>query len=101
MPVTMERHDDFALIRLEGECTVTSAAELNRLLVEGLAIGGDLRLDLQRAEEIDVTVLQLLWAAGREAERAGASIAVRMSEPAGMSAREAGFDRFPGLALEG
>jgi anti-anti-sigma regulatory factor len=101
MAVSMERHEDHSLIRLEGECTVTSAAELNRLLLEGFAISRDLRLDLERAEEIDVTVLQLLWAAGREAERTGASIGIRMSEPAGRAAREAGFDRFPGLPVEG
>jgi anti-anti-sigma regulatory factor len=98
LPVTMERHEDHSLIRVEGECTVTSAAELNRLLLEGFATGGNLRLDLQGADQIDVTVLQLLWAAGREAERTGASVAVRLSEPAAMAAREAGFERFPGMA---
>ena len=101
MPVTLEQTEDCCLIRLEGECTVTSAAELNRLLLEGLATGRDLRLDLQTADEIDITVLQLLWAAGREAERTGASIALRMSEPAAMAMREAGFERFPGLVSEG
>jgi hypothetical protein len=44
--------------------------------------------------------LQLLWAAGREADRAGARIAIRLSDAAGTAAREAGFERFPGLTLQ-
>ena len=36
--------------------------------------------------------------AGREADRAGARIAIRVSDAAGLAAREAGFERFPGLA---
>jgi anti-sigma B factor antagonist len=99
MPVTLERHETHSLIRLEGECTLTSAAELKRLLLEVLASGKDLHLDLERAAEIDLTVMQLLWAAGREVARAGAGIDIRLSEAAGLAAREAGFDPFPGLAL--
>jgi anti-anti-sigma regulatory factor len=101
LPVIVEELEGYSLIRLEGECTLTSAAELKRLLVEGLASGRELRLDLARLEEIDITAMQLLWAAGRQAERAGAGIAIRMSEAAGKTTREAGFERLPGLAVEG
>ena len=97
MPISMERHETHSLIRLEGECTVTSAAELKRLLLEGLASGKDLKLDLERVTEIDLTAMQLLWAAGHEGERTGGGFAVRMSEPAAAAVREAGFERFPGL----
>jgi anti-sigma B factor antagonist len=101
LPVTMEELEAYSLIRLEGECTLGSAAELKRLLLEGLASGKDLRLDMADVEEIDIAVMQLLWAAGLQAERAGAGIAVRMSEAAGIAAREAGFERLPGLAIQG
>jgi len=100
LAVTMERHETHSLILLEGECTVTSAAELKRLLLEGLTSKKDLTLDLKRVEEIDLTAMQLLWSAGREADRAGAGIAIRMSESAATAAREAGFERFPGLAVQ-
>ena len=100
MAVTMERQASQSLIRLEGELTVTSAAELKDRLLDGLTSGNDLLLDLERAEEIDITLLQLLWAAGREADRAGARIAIRLSDAAGTAAREAGFERFPGLTLQ-
>jgi anti-anti-sigma regulatory factor len=96
----MERRESRSLIRLEGEFTVTSAAELKDMLLEGATSGNELLLDLERAEEIDITLLQLLWAAGREADRAGARIAIRLSDAAGAAAREAGFERFPGLTLQ-
>ncbi len=101
MAVTMDRQESQSLIRLEGEFTVTSATELKERLLECLAAGNNLLLDLERAEEIDITLLQLLWAAGREADRAGAKIAIRLSDAAATAAREAGFERFPGLTVQG
>ena len=88
------------MIRLAGELTLTSAAELKNLLLQGLASGNDLRVDLEQAEEIDIPVMQLLWAAGREANRKGASLAIQMSDAAATAARDAGFERFPGLTVE-
>jgi len=96
----MERLESQLVIRLEGEFTLTSAAELKSLLLQGLAAGNDLRLDLEQAEEIDITLMQLLWAAGCEADRKGHSISIQVSDAAAVAAREAGFERFPGLTVE-
>ena len=98
MPVTVDRNETNWLIRLEGEFTLTSAAELKRTLLEWLAAGKDLQLDLERADAIDITVMQLLWAAGREAVRAGVGIVSRVPEAAAIAVRDAGFKRFPGAA---
>jgi anti-anti-sigma regulatory factor len=92
LPLTVDRDETRWLIRLDGEFNVTSAAELKKLLLEGLASGKELRLDLEGASEIDVTVLQLLWAAGR----ASAGVVSGVSEAAAIIARDAGFERFPG-----
>lgn len=100
MPVTMERHETHSLVRVEGEVTITSSAELKQALLAGLAAGTDLHLDLERAERIDVTVMQLLWAAGREADRTGVTLAGRVSKAAAAMAREAGFERLPGMAVQ-
>src|SRR5580704_12485503 len=91
----MERHESHSLIRLEGECVLNSAADLKSTLLEGFAAGKDLHLDLESAGEIDITVLQLLWAAGGESKRTGVGIAIRVSEAAGLAAREVGFELFP------
>ena len=99
MAVIMERQESQAVIRLEGEFTLASAVELKNLLVQGLASGNDLRLDLEQAVGIDIAVMQLLWAAGREADRKGASLAIQVSDAAATAARDAGFARFPGTSL--
>ena len=95
----MERYETHSLIRLEGEFTLTSAAELKAVLLAGLAFGTDLHLDLEPATKIDVTVMQLLWAAGQEADRKGVALSGSMSEAAAAMAREAGFERLPGMAV--
>jgi anti-anti-sigma regulatory factor len=101
MSATVEVLEDRSVIRLDGACTLASAGELKRLLAEGMSSGKNLRLDLGEAQEIDLAAMQLLWAAGREAERSGAWVAVRLPEAAVSAAREAGFESFRGLASQG
>ena len=99
MPVTLQQDESHCLIRLEGQVTLTSAADLKTLLLEGLATGKGLELDLERADEIDVTILQLLWAGAREAASQGVGIVWRASEAATAAARDAGFDRMMALPV--
>jgi anti-anti-sigma factor len=99
LPVILERQQDHALIRLEGECHVTSAAELRTLLLAGMASGETLRLDLRDVASIDISTLQLLWAAGRQAERTGVRVELQIPETAAYTARQAGFEQFPGLTV--
>ena len=70
------------------------------MLLEALEAGKDLQLDLECAGEVEITVLQLLWAAAREGSRTGVRIVIRLSEAALGTAREAGFEGFPGLVQE-
>ena len=100
LSVTIKRSETDLMIRLEDAVNVTSAEELKNLLLEGLVSGRDVHLDLERAEEIDVTVLQLLWAAAREADRKGTRMVTRVSDAAAAVAREVGFERFPGTAVQ-
>ncbi len=97
----METHKDRSFIRLQEDPTVASAAALKQRLLEGLAGGGDVQLDLEVLEDMDVTLLQLLVAAGREAERSGTRIVTRMSPAAGAAARDAGFDSLRGVGVTG
>jgi anti-anti-sigma regulatory factor len=96
LPATLEQYADHALIRLEGECTLPSAADLKSLLLNALASGGDLRLDLLSVEEIDITTMQLLYAAAREADRSGTGFVVAIPDAFLVAAQEAGFGGFPG-----
>jgi anti-anti-sigma regulatory factor len=98
--VTLEKREDQCVLRFQGECTVTTAGEVKQTLLEGLAAGGDLRIDLQHAHEIDMAVLQLLWAAEREASRKGRQFRSEVPAALARSARDAGFERFPGSGGE-
>jgi len=100
MPVTQVQEEPHWQIRLEGQVNLASATELKTLLLDWLASGKDLALDLERVEEMDITILQLLWAAGREAAGRGAGMVGRLSEAAAMTARDAGFSPMPGLGIE-
>ena len=93
----MQLNERHAVIRLEGELTLASAAGLKQRLLEWVASGQDLELDMEKVEQIDVTLLQLLVAAAREAAHQGTGITVRASTAAESAARDAGFDAFAAL----
>lgn len=59
---------------IEGDRTIASAGELKDELCRALASEGDIRVSLERAGILDITAMQLLWAAAREAERNGHSL---------------------------
>ena len=59
----VERNEAEWIISLEGDYSMSAAVELKSLLLEGLASTKLLKLDLESASEIDVSLLQLLWAA--------------------------------------
>jgi anti-anti-sigma regulatory factor len=58
-------------IFLEGAIDISSAAELKRILIEAIDSKIGLLVSLARTTALDVTTLQLLHAAEREAETSG------------------------------
>jgi anti-anti-sigma regulatory factor len=94
--LTVAHTETHWLLHWEGDFDMTSLAELKEALLEGLASGKALQLDLARAGAIDIAFLQLLWAAECAAARAGCGFVSRVSETAAAVARGAGFERFPG-----
>jgi anti-anti-sigma factor len=97
VPVTFDRSAEPPAIRLEGEVDISQAGELKRVLLEALEAKQAVAIAMEKATSMDVTALQLLWAAEREARTAGVSLSVRgaVPEALGATAREAGFERFP------
>ena len=96
MPISIERLEDLSILRVEGECSVTSATDLKNLLLEGIATGKELQVNLELATAIDLSVLQLLWSANSSSS----SVSVRPSDEVVATAREAGFDGFPWLTAQ-
>ncbi len=58
-------------LSLEGAMDIASAAELKERLVEVLNAGLEVRVSLAGATALDVTAVELLWAAAREAKQSG------------------------------
>jgi anti-anti-sigma regulatory factor len=96
LSLTVDRTETHWLLLMEGDFNMTSSAALQGALLEGLASGTELQLDLERVGDIDITFLQLLWSAERDAQRAGSGFVSRVSPTAAAVARAAGFERFPG-----
>jgi anti-anti-sigma regulatory factor len=85
------------VIRLQGAVDIGCAAELKAVLLQVLASKGEARISVETATGMDVTAVQLLWAAEREARGSGMVLALEGAIPEALRAtlREAGFERFP------
>lgn len=101
MPVTLEQNDMASLIRLEGAVDIGSACELKTLLVQALepgadGAGKDVRIALAGATSLDVTAVQLLWAAERKARAAAVAFALEggLPEPVRSALAHAGLQTF-------
>ena len=97
MPVTLEEKEALALIQLEGAVDIACAAELKALLIEKLKSGAAVAVSLESTSALDVTAVQLLWAAVREAERTGVEFKCKgpMPQAVRSALAEAGMEAFP------
>ncbi len=103
MPVTLEQKDALTLIQLEGAIDIGCAAELKELLIEKLGSGTEICVSLELATGLDVTAVQLLWAAAREAQRVGVEFGFKGPTPERVrcALAEAGVENFPVPAATG
>jgi len=94
LPVSLEQEGALSLIRLQGAIDIGCAEELKGLLVQGLKTGSEVRVRLAEATDLDVTAVELLWAARREAKASGVGFAFegRAPEPVSAALAEAGIE---------
>ena len=104
---TIERSQDPAEpgrqeLKITGSLTICQAASFRQALLEGLAAGSELRVDLSRLSEIDLSGLQLLCSAHQSAEQAGKRLQVidGGNEIFRCVAADAGFQRHVGCARD-
>jgi anti-anti-sigma regulatory factor len=97
MGITLEASEATSTIRFEDTVDISSAAELKTLLLQALDSGKEVRISLEVATYLDVTAIELLWAAEREATKRGVGFTLAEPVPEGISAAllDAGFDKFP------
>lgn len=91
MPMTVVQQEPHWVIRLDGELNAGCAVELRRLLLAWREAGRDLELDCSGVGELDVTILQLLEAARREARQENLGFGGRTSDVVTSAVRDAGF----------
>jgi len=68
---SVDDNNTTCVLGLAGEIDIRCAAELKNILLLALKLGKNLQLNLSAASEMDITAVQLLWAAAAEAEREG------------------------------
>jgi hypothetical protein len=92
--LVLEECETQSEIRLEGAVDIACAAELKKLLLQALESGKELRVSLERAICLDVTAVQLFWAAGCEARRLGLgfTFAEKVPEEISSALAVAGFE---------
>ena len=96
MPVILDNSEGISLIRIEGDVNIAMAAEMKDLLVKALASVKELHVSMASATELDVTALQLLYAADREAAKSDMRLTLddRVPEEIISAMTDAGFAKF-------
>ena len=79
MSITLDQNAIPVQLLLEGAIDIASSAELKRVLIVALGSGSGLRVSLRDVTALDVTAIQLLWAALRFAR--ASSIDMRLDGP--------------------
>lgn len=104
MAIRLDRGTDLSVVQLEGEIDIRCAAELKQVLLDAMSCGTGVQVDLAKVAGVDITAIQLLWAAQREAGKRGLTFTVAGLVPGsiGEAVRDAGFERFlaPAASLE-
>ncbi len=87
------RSGDEMILKLQGECSVEYAKELQNVLIEGLEKSEALRVDLAMVTQVDTSFLQLLCAALNSSAKSGrrVSIAENFSDEFMRFARDTGY----------
>lgn len=108
MGAVLELNEEASLIRLQGDIGIACAAELKALLMQaiqsctpsgipsGTQSSRGVRIRQEAATDLDVTAAQLLWAAQREAKKAGVAFTFEgaMPEAAWAALANAGIQNF-------
>lgn len=96
MGIALEQVEGSSLIKLDGAIDIACAAELKAALLDALKSGGEIHIALEDATYLDVTAIQLLSAAEREAKDANLNLAFNgpVPEAISLALRNDGFEPF-------
>ena len=97
MGITLKQRDESTVICLGGDIDISSAAELKKAFVDALKPGRAVLVSLDSNTDLDVTAIQLLWAAEQKAKASGVKLGLDGQVPEKVSAalKDEGFEEFP------
>jgi anti-anti-sigma factor len=81
LSIQCEADESTCVLRLADEVDINSSVELKQSLVDAIASGKELHLDLQAGPSLDITAIQLLWAARHEIEQRGSNFVIAGDVP--------------------
>lgn len=79
--MTAERQKDVATLRVQGEMNIYRAADLKPMLLEPLADGATLEVDLSGVTDLDTAGLQVLMLAKKTAQTKGGELRLVAHSP--------------------
>lgn len=96
MSITSAANETQCVINLQASVDISDAADLKQALLDALLSHKELCLDLTGVTDLDITAVQLLWAAAQESRKEGLSFTVIGAVPEEITStvRDAGFDAF-------
>jgi anti-anti-sigma regulatory factor len=96
MAIAIDESELGNVVVLEGTIDISSAGELKAILLKALGSGKEVCISLDAATYLDVTAVQLLWAAEQQARLSGAlfRFSGNISGPVSATLADAGFASF-------
>jgi anti-anti-sigma factor len=96
VPAAVEQNAEGSTVRLDGEVDIRAALEFKGVLIQALASRQELRMELGSLTTLDITTLQLLWAAERATAKCGTKLVLSGPIPEAMEEAMdlAGLERF-------
>ena len=96
MGSVLEKGEQRSRLHLEGVVDIGCAGELKAQLMEALGRGLPVQVEMEKAERLDVTAVQLLWAAGCAARASGVEMEFAGTTPEAVTAElaQAGLREF-------
>ncbi len=96
MGLTLQQCEKLSTIRLEGGIDIASAPELKRLLLLASESGKEIQLSFDGVTDLDVTAVELIWAARRAVEGAGVAFTLSGTVPDSVTSNlcKAGLQQF-------
>lgn len=88
MNFTVDQNDKSGLLCMDGDLTIVRAGEIRQMLIKALESVSDLTVDHSKAEQADLSYLQMLISAVRSARSLGKNLSIKISPVPGSSGND-------------